>query len=809
NPYAPFVSQIDWKVARWAKLRGQGSTAMTELLSIPGLHSTLNLSYKNSRELNKIIDNQLPSLRPRFQRAEIQLDSEVFDVYYRDVLACIRALFADKTFAPFLVFAPERHYTDTSQKNRLYHDMHTGKWWWTTQEKLEKQRPGATIIPVIIASDKTQVTLFGGKTMYPVYITIGNIPKELRRKVSQQAQILLAYLPTTRLEHVTNEAAKRRMVANIFHSALREILRPLRDAGYNGLHMTSGDGVTRRVHPILAAHVGDYMENIAVVGCKMGECPRCTVPFDSLGDFDVDYPLRSLGEILDALTTYDTDRGNFARACRDAGIKPIPHPYWEELPFVNIFVAIPPDILHQLYQGLIRHLVNWIKKAFDHDELNARVRCLPLNSGVRHFWKGITRLSRPTGQEHSNLARVILGVIIDMRLPGGQSSVRLVKATRALLDFLYLAQYPVHSSDTLVHLHDALQSFHDNKAIFVDLGIRNSWQLPKLHFASHYVALIKSLGTADNFNTEYTERLHIDFAKDAYDATNHRDELPQMTVWLERREKMLQHEKHVLWCEDGCPPLSPHQDLLPHPPPSRLIMTKHPSHKAVPLGELARDYHATFIKDALAQFIVRHTNPTLTKAQIETRAAYLDLPFRTLPVYHKARFWLGDAEHHHVMSEETNVALAIPSRTDSQKRSVPAQFDTVLVNGGSGEYFGVVGYRVARLRVIFSIPSRVRTQLFPLEMPPPQYLAYVEWFTPFPNDPQPHHLLYRIKRAVHPNGQPLASVIPLSHIRRSIQLFPSFGPVMSHTYTFENVLDLCPAFFVNAFTDRHSYHTVT
>ena len=34
NPYAPFRSAVDWKVARWAKMRGPGSTAVTELLDI-------------------------------------------------------------------------------------------------------------------------------------------------------------------------------------------------------------------------------------------------------------------------------------------------------------------------------------------------------------------------------------------------------------------------------------------------------------------------------------------------------------------------------------------------------------------------------------------------------------------------------------------------------------------------------------------------------------------------------------------------------------------------------------------------------
>jgi hypothetical protein len=37
NPWAPFVSQIDWEVAQWAKLRGPGSTAMSDLLKIDGV----------------------------------------------------------------------------------------------------------------------------------------------------------------------------------------------------------------------------------------------------------------------------------------------------------------------------------------------------------------------------------------------------------------------------------------------------------------------------------------------------------------------------------------------------------------------------------------------------------------------------------------------------------------------------------------------------------------------------------------------------------------------------------------------------
>jgi hypothetical protein len=103
--------------------------------------------------------------------------------------------------------------------------MHTGQWWWEMQvcpylfccavnlpdflpqKLLESRKPGATIVPLIISTDKTQVTSFHNKATYPVYLTIGNIPKSIHRKPSRGAQILLAYLPTTKLEHIQNKAA--------------------------------------------------------------------------------------------------------------------------------------------------------------------------------------------------------------------------------------------------------------------------------------------------------------------------------------------------------------------------------------------------------------------------------------------------------------------------------------------------------------------------------------------------------------------------------------------------------------------------
>ena len=240
------------------------------------------------------------------------------------------------------------------------------------QKNVEERSPGATIIPVILSSDKTVVTLFGNKTAYPLYLTIGNLPKEIRRKPSRHGHILIGYLPTTRLEQITNKASQRCVAANLFHACLACITEALKEAGVRGIQMASGDGVIRRCHPIFADYVGDYPEQLLVTLIKNGKCPTCEVPHDELGeDCNVKHPFRDLNKILDALASISEGSTIFARNCRNAGIKPVQHPFWEDLPYANVYRAITPDILHELYQGVMKHLIAWIIEAYGAAEIDA------------------------------------------------------------------------------------------------------------------------------------------------------------------------------------------------------------------------------------------------------------------------------------------------------------------------------------------------------------------------------------------------------------------------------------------------------
>ncbi|KAF9050918.1 hypothetical protein BDP27DRAFT_1167730, partial [Rhodocollybia butyracea] len=168
--------------------------------------------------------------------------------------------------------------------------------------------------------------------------------------------------------------------------------------------------------------------------------------------------------------------------------------------------------------------------------LDEQFQVLLPTCGVRHFKKGIADFSQITGTEHKHIARILLASLT------GKVDAKGIAACKALLNFIHLAQYPSHDQETLDYMAAELQTWHKNKAYFVTEGVRDHLNIPKFHSLVHYVDSIKWLGPTDNYNTEAFERLHIDMAKEAWDATNKRDHFPQMTQWLSRQEKMMSYE---------------------------------------------------------------------------------------------------------------------------------------------------------------------------------------------------------------------------------------------------------------------------
>lgn len=119
-------------------------------------------------------------------------------------------------------------------------------------------------------------------------------------------------------------------------------------------------------------------------------------------------------------------------------------------------------------------------------------------------------------------------------------------------------------------------------------------------------------------------------------------------------------------------------------------MTKHPS-KLRSITQLKTLYGAQSFDSALKEFVMKYKTPTLSQEAVQRALPRYHLPLSKLPVYHKAKLWLGDPDHHRLSSDEYDVIHARPSYRNKRGNLVAARFDPALVNLGQGEYIGTKG----------------------------------------------------------------------------------------------------------------------
>ncbi|KAI1784561.1 hypothetical protein LXA43DRAFT_976630 [Ganoderma leucocontextum] len=581
NPFYPFASQRDWEVAYWFVREDPGHKAFDRFLHIPGVRESLGLSYETVRAMLELIES-VPERAGQWYLKRLSFQDrpdQKFTIRHRNILDAIRSLWGDPALAKYLVYKPRHVFADATKQKRIYSEMCTGNWWHAIQSRLPA---GATLAPVILATDKTQLTQFsGGKSAYPIYLTLGNLPKAVRRKSSLHPCVLLGYLSVDKVAR--DSLTHRELTARnqrLFHESMRIILEPLREAGLNGVRMTGGDGAVHLVFPILAAYVADYPEQCLVTCTKYGTCPKCRAPAKDLQN-------PSPGEartqawttgVIDHARTSSPSVPQFYKACMDQEVSgSVYRPFWDGLPHTDIHPAITPD-------------------------------------------NGISALSQISGSERKNMAKILLGCLI------GRVPRQALLSYHAILDFIYLAQYSTHDDDTLGYLQDALRQFHTNRAYFIRAGIREDLNIPKFHSLLHYLDSIKMLGTTDNYNMEMFERLHIDFAKAGWRASNQRNEFPQMINWLSRQEKMWQFESYISSLD---PSIARHR-----PPTRRPCLPKRPSHPNKHIIHIEFQHNASGFSRALKEYL----NIFLAPRTSNRIAALHSLPFNALDVYHQLKF---------------------------------------------------------------------------------------------------------------------------------------------------------------------------
>ncbi|QRW01388.1 plasma membrane ATPase 4 [Ceratobasidium sp. AG-Ba] len=197
-----------------------------------------------------------------------------------------------------------------------------------------------------------------------------------------------------------------------------------------------------------------------------------------------------------------------------------------------------------MHKGVMKdHPTKWVTEILGKQIIDLRHTTMTEYHGMRHFKNGISSVSQWTGRELKEMAKVLLPVISDAK------DDRVVNAARALLDFMYLSHSSSLSDSELNAMDGCLRTFHANKSVFKELGTLKTKEafhgIPKLHMIQHYTMLIRMLGTPDGFNTETSERLHIDFAKIGYRRSNRVNAIKQMALYIQRMEAIVMHEEYL------------------------------------------------------------------------------------------------------------------------------------------------------------------------------------------------------------------------------------------------------------------------
>ncbi|KAL0059223.1 hypothetical protein AAF712_014031 [Marasmius tenuissimus] len=693
-----------------------------------------------------------------------------YQVWYRNPNTVISNILSNPDFANEFDAAPYVHLNNEGK--RRVSDFMSGNFAFRhstmISEDVGDAVDGAMYCPIIIGADKTTVSVATGHVEYhPIYISIGNL-RNCAQRGHRNGVIPVGFLAIPKADRkYDNDPEYRVYKKQLYHASIAAIFAPTKSAMLQPVVRLCPDGHYRRVIYDLAAFIADYPEQVYLAGIVSGWCCKCTARNNNLDGNNAEMRTREwFEEVMQGFGDHDDILwDNFGI---DNDIVPFTHYF----PRADIHEMLTADLLHQVIKGCFKDmLVEWvwdyIKQDYGDeaeaimDDIDKRISVVPEFPGLRRFPQG-QRFKQWTGDDSKALMKVFLPAVEPFIPP------QMTKCLAAFLDFCYLVRRNDFDEDTISEIQHTVERFHNHRQIFIELGIRDDFSVPRMHSMIHYPYLILNFGAPNGVCSSITESRHITAVKKPWRRSNRHNALSQILLTNQRLDKL--SAKRVELVERGLLP------RLHNPPPDPFevgMQDTTPIDKDGIEGEVtlakrrAQGYSEDL--DAIANALGMPTLPWLTRRFLHeqtTQCSSDDIPIEALPeilskinVYHSAVATFrspSDESGLHGMRKER-------IRASPSYRGHPRHDMVAVVTDQSKS--GFRGMSAARVLMLFSFKEQGET-----------YQSYLD---------------ARRRR-------PHLAVIHIDTILRGIHLVPVYGNGrVPRSLKFYRSLDAYNAYYVN------------
>lgn len=153
-------------------------------------------------------------------------------------------------------------------------------------------------------------------------------------------------------------------------------------------------------------------------------------------------------------------------------------------------------------------------------------------------------------------------------------------------------------------------------------------------------------------------------AKEGWRASNFRNEVPQMTRWLERQEKIALFQSYVnSRTKDDAEEEEEDEPPTPRSPLTGLVIARQPAISGQSISSIQQNHNAP----SFAHHLRNYLNSLLPQGETLSRAEipYAQLPFDKLDVWHTCKFALDILGNDVDGQEEIDSIKAKPGRFDT------------------------------------------------------------------------------------------------------------------------------------------------